>query len=356
MTVLGARPQFIKAAAVSREFKSRPEFTEIIVHTGQHYDASMSQVFFDKLKIPAPKYNLGVGGGDHAQMTAQIMEGLDKVIKDEAPSGVLVYGDTNSTLAAALVAVKLNIPIFHVEAGLRSYNRSMPEEINRLLTDHVSTLLFCPSMVARANLAREGIESGVHVSGDVMFDIALAQRENIDHSRGPRYALLTCHRAENTDTKANLENILEAMCLLAKDIEIRFPIHPRTKKMVAHFGLNDYLNSINVVDPLDYATSIEWISNASLVITDSGGMQKEAYFMETPCLTIREETEWTETVDAGANFLCPSIAVEICAMAQKLLDKPPSSKVFRRDIFGDGLAAKKIVEEVHQYYEHSSIN
>lgn len=356
VTVLGARPQFIKAAAVSREFLKRPGLQEVIVHTGQHYDASMSQVFFDQLQIPEPEYNLGVGSGDHAQMTAQMIKKLGPVINDEAPDGVLVYGDTNSTLAGALVAAKLNIAVFHVEAGLRSYNRNMPEEVNRVLTDHVSTLLFCPSVVSKKNLAKEGINSGVHVSGDVMFDIALAQMANHAPYDGQPFALFTCHRAENTDSKASLESILAAVNHLSKDIEVRFPTHPRTRKMIEQHGLADYMVDLKVLDPVDYASSLELIRNASLLITDSGGMQKEAYFVRTPCLTIREETEWTETLDAGANFLCRAQKDEIYSMATRILSESFGDAVFSRDLFGDGLAAKNIADELLHYHENSLTN
>ena len=355
MTVLGARPQFIKAAPVSRQMAKQPGLNEVIVHTGQHYDESMSQIFFDQLQIPEPKYNLGVGGGDHSHMTGQMMTMLGPILNDESPAGVLVYGDTNSTLAGALVAAKLNIDVFHVEAGLRSYNRAMPEEVNRVLTDHVSALLFCPSKAAVKNLEKEGICSGVHVVGDVMFDMALSERAKSEPFHGPPFALVTCHRAENTDSKERLEQILAAVSLLAENIEVRFPIHPRTKKMIERYNLGAYLSNCRVSHPLDYTTSIDWLGKASLLITDSGGMQKEAYFMRTPCLTIREETEWVETVAAGANFLCPALKDQIYSMATHTLNKIFDEAVFSSDFFGDGCAAKRIVRELKRHYENNFI-
>lgn len=311
VTVVGARPQFIKAAPVSREL--RKARTEILVHTGQHYDDAMSAVFFRELDIPEPDYNLGVGSGSHGEQTGEMLKRIEAVLVEEHPDWVLVYGDTNSTLAGALAAAKLHIPVAHVEAGLRSFNRRMPEEINRVLTDHLSTLLFCPTPTAVENLRREGITQGVHAVGDVMQEALLwaAERARTQSTILERlgvqekgYLLVTVHRAENTDDPARLEAILEAFAQIAEPIV--FPIHPRTQARVEMFNLKSRLERIahlQVIPPVGYLDMVRLEQAARTILTDSGGIQKEAYWLGVPCITLREETEWIETVEAGANVL-----------------------------------------------------
>jgi UDP-N-acetylglucosamine 2-epimerase len=311
LTVVGARPQFIKAAPLSRRL--RKNHTEILVHTGQHYDYQMSQVFFEGMNIPAPDHELGVGSGSHAQQTANMLAGLERVMLAERPDVVLVYGDTNSTLAGAVVAAKLGIPIAHVEAGLRSFNMTMPEEINRILTDRVSTVLYCPTQTAVDNLRHEGIANGVELVGDVMHDAAMegATRaeqdsrilERLKLQRG-EYVLATIHRASNTDDPANLRAILHA--LIEHKEPIVLPLHPRTSKCVEQAGLMDELANakhIQVIEPLGYLDFVMLERSARLIITDSGGVQKEACYFQVPCVTLREETEWVETVESGWNVL-----------------------------------------------------
>lgn len=312
ITIVGARPQFIKAAAVSDVI--RREHQEILVHTGQHYDEKMSAVFFQELDIPEPEYNLGVGSGSHGWQTGQMLIQVEELLLQERPEWVLVYGDTNSTLAGALAAVKLQIPVAHVEAGLRSYNRTMPEEHNRILTDHCAQLLLCPTETAVNNLRREGIEAGVFQVGDVMYDAALKfgalaqQRSEVLkrlHLEPGSYLLATIHRALNTDDKERLQTILEMFGAL--DETIVFPTHPRTRKQICKFDLDNLLatecENVIVLDPVSYLDMLMLEQNARLILTDSGGVQKEAYFFQVPCITLRAETEWIETVDAGWNRL-----------------------------------------------------
>lgn len=314
VTIVGARPQFIKASAISRciqnEFNS--EIEEVMLHTGQHFDANMSDVFFEELDIPKPKYSLNIRGLSHGEMTGRMLESIEEILVGEKPDQVLVYGDTNSTLAGGLAAAKLHIPVAHVEAGLRSFNRQMPEEINRVLTDHLSSYLFCPTKAAVNHLKVEGIEKGVHLVGDVMYDIALhygklaGLKSNIlDHLslNEKNYLLVTCHRAENTNDKMRLENILKALSQLAEQIEVVFPIHPRTLKYIQEYQLEIYLEKIKIMAPLPYLDLLLLQKSAQAILTDSGGIQKEAFFYQVPCLTLRDETEWTETVDLGWNQL-----------------------------------------------------
>lgn len=313
VTIVGARPQFIKAAAVSREIlKHAGQIEEVMVHTGQHYDPNMSQVFFDDLEIPAPRYNLEVSGGSHGAMTGRMLEGIERILLDEQPDWVLVYGDTNSTLAGALAAAKLHIPVAHVEAGLRSFNMRMPEEINRILADRVSTLLLCPTKVAVENLAREGVVEGVHNVGDVMYDVALYYRErarvgsSILQTLGLKekaFALATCHRAENTDDPVRLEGIVSALAQIASDMPVVLPLHPRTRKLLQQFGLERHLVALTVVEPLPFLDMVTLEQAARVILTDSGGVQKEAFFYRVPCITMRDETEWVETVELGWNRL-----------------------------------------------------
>ena len=353
VTVIGARPQFIKAAAVSRFLRDR--VTELYIHTGQHYDDNMSDIFFREMSIPQPDYNLGIGGGSHGSMTGEMLAGIEKICLEEKPDSLLVYGDTNSTLAGALAAVKLHIPVVHVEAGLRSFNRHMPEEINRLLTDHISTLLFCPSQVAVNNLAAEGITQNVHLVGDVMMDsLAFYTPHAIRHSNilnrlnlaEKDYILLTLHRAENVDQPLRLSNILEA--LITIDQNIVFPVHPRTRKQLISLGATERFQTnpkIHLIDPVGYLDMILLEKSASIIMTDSGGVQKEAYWFQVPCLTLRDETEWTETVDAGWNRLVRINQHDIIVAIQNAkypLAHPP--------LYGDGKAGIWITERMVGFF------
>jgi len=343
LSVVGARPQFIKAAPVSREL--RKEHEEVLVHTGQHYDYFMSAVFFDELGIPEPDYNLGVGSASHGRQTGEMLIRIEEVLLKERPDWVLVYGDTNSTLAGALAAAKLHIPVAHVEAGLRSFNREMPEEINRVLTDHVSDLLFCPTETAVRNLAREGITEGVHNVGDVMYDVVLhnigiaEQRSHILERLGiePKaYLLATVHRPQNTDRAENLRSILSAFNAL--DELIVFPAHPRTSEAIERLGY-PLRSHIKFIEPVSYLDMLVLEKHARLILTDSGGVQKEAYFFGVPCLTLREETEWVETVEAGWNVL---VGADEERIVEAVREFQPIGK--RAAIFGDGRASERIAE------------
>ena len=345
LSVVGARPQFIKAAQVSKQI--RKYFQEILVHTGQHYDYGMSPIFFEELDIPNPDYNLGIGSGKQGEQTGKMIMEMEKVILKEEPDLVLVYGDTNSTLSGALAAVKLSVPIGHVEAGLRSYNRRMPEEINRLITDHLADILFCPTETAVKNLKKEGITKGVFNVGDVMYDALLVnikiatQRSRIlkDINLKPKtYHYATIHRAENTDKKENLKNILEGFSK-SKELII-FPIHPRTKKMIDEFKLK-ISDNIKIVDPLGYLDNLVLMTNAKKILTDSGGVQKEAYFLKIPCITLRAETEWVETVRAGWNILAGTSPEKIVSNINNF-----SPKSSQRDYFGEGNAAVNIAKKI----------
>ena len=313
LTIIGARPQFIKASAVSRELRKIGD--ELIVHTGQHYDDNMSQIFFDELEIPRPDYNLGIGSGGHGAQTGAMLAAVEDVLQKEQPGRVLVYGDTNSTLAGALAAAKLHIPVAHVEAGLRSFNRHMPEEINRVVTDHLSDILFCPSQTAVNNLAAEGITRGVHLVGDVMYEalmhaVAIAKKQsdilermNLDNGE---YILATIHRAENTDQPDRLKKIIEALYEISLSHKIVFPVHPRTRNKLQE--LSDALvqpdtNNLSMIEPVGYLDMVRLENGAKIIATDSGGIQKEAYWLNVPCVTLREETEWVETVEQGWNVL-----------------------------------------------------
>ncbi len=345
VAVTGARPQFIKAVVLSRVL--RKVFKEILVHTGQHYDVNMSQIFFDELKLPLPDYYLEVGSGSPAYQIGLMLERLEKVLVEEKPDLVLVYGDTNSTLAGMLAAVKLNIPVGHVEAGLRSFNRNMPEEINRLLTDRCSQYLFCPTLTAVDNLCKEGIVQGVYQTGDVMYDAALyfgiysEKHSNIlsylgIESKG--YCLCTVHRAENTDCKERLQSIVHAL-IEAKE-KIVFPVHPRTQKALEQYGFIDQLKSaknILLLDPVGFLDMIQLEKNAKKILTDSGGVQKEAYFYQVPCITLREETEWIETVQDSWNVL---VGVNKGKILHTIETFSPQSK--QRKFFGEGNAGEQI--------------
>ncbi len=343
VTIIGARPQFIKAAAVSRAFRNHyPDKTEVILHTGQHYDANMSDVFFDELDIPLPNYHLGIGGGTHGQNTGRMLEGIESILMNEKPDWVLVYGDTDSTLAGALAASKLNIPVAHVEAGLRSFNRFMPEELNRILTDHVSDLLFTPTDTATQNLKNEGISaSKIHQVGDVMYDATLYYLNKAEQpaqlSDAEGFILSTIHRAENTDNPERLSNIIKALNKVAREIPVILPLHPRTRKLLRE-GRYDTQN-ITLLEPVSYLQMVWLLDRCRFVITDSGGLQKEAYFFNKACITVRNETEWVELVEAGWNALISPDQQEIAL--QDVHDNMEPQQV--DGIYGDGNAAKSIL-------------
>lgn len=311
LTIVGARPQFIKAAAVHRAIAARDDVTEVLVHTGQHFDDDMSGAFFRELAIPEPAYTLDINRCPHGEMTGRMMIAIEPVVEREAPDAVLVYGDTNSTLAGALVAAKMHVPVIHVEAGLRSFNRRMPEEINRVLTDHVSALLLCPTRVAVDNLRAEGITAGVHHTGDVMYDAALhARAQASSGGDGVRarlgladggYALATVHRAENTDAPASLAAVIDHLRAAARDRPVLLPIHPRTRGKADEHGIS--LAGLTLCPPVGHIEMAALIAGATTVFTDSGGVQKEAYFHRVPCVTLRDESEWVETISAGWNRL-----------------------------------------------------
>lgn len=345
-SVVGARPQFIKAAPLSAAL--RQHHSEFLVHTGQHYDEDMSDVFFRQLGIPAPDVNLNVGSDGHAAQTAAMMIPLEALMLEQKPDWVLVYGDTNSTLAAAMAAAKIHVPVAHVEAGLRSYNRAMPEEINRVLTDHLSTLLFCPTGVAAENLGREGITKGVSVTGDVMVDAVLRNveaarretniRQTLGLEAGQEYLAATIHRPSNTDSPAALGEIIAA--LNAAPLPTIFPLHPRTRKMLDNYGLTPS-EKVKIVKPLGYVDMLALVDSAAALITDSGGLQKEAYILETPCITVRPETEWVETVQSGWNRLCAAEQGAILAAIESACGARP---VTHPNHYGDGQAAERIVK------------
>jgi UDP-GlcNAc3NAcA epimerase len=344
VSIVGARPQFIKAAAVSRLLRAR--HVEILVHTGQHYDYEMSGVFFDGLEIPPPDVNLGVGSGPHGAQTGAMLESIEDVLVSERPDCVLIYGDTNSTLAGALAAAKRSVPVAHIEAGLRSFNRRMPEEINRVIADHLSDLLLCPSETAAGNLAREGVTANVHVVGDVMLDVLNWARQRVDGHRPEAmhrlgltkgsHLLATVHRSENTDDVSRLSRIVNALNSL--DERVVFPVHPRTRKAIADAQCRIEPN-VHLVDPVGYLDMVALTDSARLVLTDSGGLQKEAYWLGVPCVTLREETEWVETVEAGWNTLAGSDSATILDAVRSCVrpsEHPP--------LYGIGCAAKACVD------------
>lgn len=347
LTVIGARPQFVKAAVVSRAMQKSAVIQEIVVHTGQHFDENMSKIFFDELGIPIPKYNLGIGGGSHGENTGRMIEAIEKVLFDELPDYLLVYGDTDSTLAATVSASKLNIPVAHVEAGLRSYNRKMPEEINRVLTDHASSLLFTPTKKASETLINEGIKPEMVINvGDVMFDAALHYGKLSKDSvaildklnlKSKAYVLATVHRQENVDDADILTNIIKGLGLSNKNIIL--PLHPRTKKKLQEFGIG-LPGKIRIIDPVGYLDMVQLEKHAEVIVTDSGGVQKEAFFHQVPCVTLRNETEWVELVDFGFNKLTGSDFNRISLAINSAYD-------FNLDwdspIYGNGNAADKIV-------------
>lgn len=351
LTVIGARPQFIKAAAVSRVIREKfaAQVEEVLVHTGQHYDHNMSEVFFEELGIPAPKHNLAIAGGNHGAMTGRMLEAIERVLLDEQPDWVLVYGDTNSTLAGVLAAAKLHIPVAHVEAGLRSFNMRMPEEINRIVTDRLSTRLFCPTEAAIKCLQAEGITQGVFNVGDVMYDVALGcladanQRKTAILSayglKEKQFVLATCHRAENTDDAGRLREICLGLADVATEWEVLLPVHPRTRKMIAEQGLADMLGKVRLVEPLSFLEMLVLEQAARVIVTDSGGVQKEAFFYQVPCVTMRDETEWVETVELGWNTL---VGAKRDLIRQAVLNGTSGQQ--GHCPYGDGRAGEKILE------------
>ncbi len=366
LTIVGARPQFIKAAAISKEFSKQKKIKEEILHTGQHYEKNMSALFFEDLSIPKPFINLGIGGGTHGQNTGRMIEEIERVLLKKKPNGVLLYGDTDSTLAGALSASKLKIPIFHIEAGLRSFNRKQPEEQNRIVTDHLSDICFAPTIESISNLQKEGIhESRLVKTGDVMADsvrIFGGLRKNYIkflkeyNTESKNFILTTFHRPENTDNYSKLKNILEALVIfknkyseINKNLKIIFPIHPRTKNKIKQFGLEEYLNNFEVLRPQGFIDMNILEREAKLIITDSGGIQKEAYLHKTPCVTIRNETEWVELIESKWNCLANTNDKKdiLNAIDKQILFDPLS---FHENFYGDGYAASTIVKKIIEFF------
>jgi len=354
VSIIGTRPQFIKYAILAKDLRKFHQ--DILIHTGQHYDYNMNKIFFDQLNIPAPDYNLEIGSGTHSYQTGEMLKGIEDILTKEKPSIVVVYGDTNSTLAGALAAVKLHIPIAHVEAGLRSFDRLMPEEINRILTDHCSDYLFCPTQSAIENLKRESIIEGVYFTGDVMVDSLnynkeIAERSDILNRLGltsKNYLLLTLHRASNTEVNENLKNIAESLIKLSNLGEtIVFPIHPRTTKLLKEIELYDEIQmKVRLVEPLGYFEFLKLLNHARKVLTDSGGIQKEAYILRVPCITLRQNTEWIETIQDGWNVLAGTNAEKIIELTQTFMPTQNYSS-----IFGQG-ACEKITRILNNDIHH----
>lgn len=352
LTIIGARPQFVKAGTVSREIirqqQAGADIQEVIVHTGQHYDANMSDIFFEEMQIPKPDYFLGIGGKSHGAMTGQMIEKIEAVLLKEKPDWVMVYGDTNSTLAGALAASKLHIKIAHVEAGLRSFNMAMPEEVNRILTDRISTLLFCPTQAAMDNLHNENIaawNTGAKalLVGDVMQDGAIFYKDLAEKPIGldvsESFVLSTIHRAENTDDPQRLEAIISSLSEIAKDRQVILPLHPRTKNILAEQGFDT--SRLTIIDPVGYLNMVWLLKNCALVMTDSGGLQKEAYFFDKQCITLRDETEWVELVESGMNVLTGANSKAIASAYEGF----SSNKVFQSQaLYGNGNASRLIVD------------
>jgi len=355
LTIIGARPQFIKATSLSRYLKSLPDIKEIILHTGQHYDNNMNDNFFSELDIPRPDYNLGVGSDTHARQTAKMMIGIEDIALKEKPDFILIYGDTNSTIAGAIVGAKLHIPVIHIEAGLRNFNKKIPEEINRIVSDSISTLLFCPTETAVNNLKKEGIIAGVYNVGDIMLETYLFYKNkalknssilNRLNLKPKEYILCTIHRASNTDNTENLKNIF--IGLTDSEETIILPLHPRTRKIINQdksikksIGKN-----INIIEPVGYFDMICLEANAKKIITDSGGVQKEAYFCEIPCITLFENTAWVETVEEGANKI---VEINPKSIKENIINFNTSRQNYTKKIFGDGKTSEKIVNLLYQY-------
>ena len=341
-SIVGARPQFVKACPLSIQL--RKSFREILIHTGQHYDTNMSGIFFNEMQIPKPDYNLNIGSGSHGKQTGAMISEIEEVLLYEKPDFVIVYGDTNSTLAGALAAAKLHIPVAHVEAGLRSFNNKMPEEINRILTDRLSSWLFVPSEKSVENLNNEGIHKNIFVVGDIMFDAILMFKELASKRKNhteedltiKKYFLATIHRAENTDNEKNLKEIFDSLSLI--DGEIIIPLHPRTNEKIKKYGITPSKN-IKVINPVGYLDMIKLMENAKIILTDSGGIQKEAYYLNVPCITLRNETEWVETVQSGWNILTGIDRVKINKAVEKINEV---KKLNHTSFYGDGRTAEKI--------------
>ena len=352
ITIVGARPQFVKAATLSRQF-SLLGVDEKIIHTGQHYDANMSDVFFEEMEIPKPTYNLDIHGVGHGAMTGRMLEGIEEILLNELPDGVLVYGDTNSTLAGALAASKLHIPVVHVEAGLRSFNMQMPEEINRILTDRISDLLLCPTDTAIHNLQREGFNNyntKIVKNGDVMQDAAIVyaakaeEKSNVLKSINlSRYILATIHRQENTDSPENLQNIIAGLNEINRQTPVVVPIHPRTRNILAQLNI---VPAFKLIDPVGYFDMIVLLKNCEMVITDSGGVQKEAFFFGKHCITMREQTEWVELVENGFNTLTGSDAEKIVTAYEQTKQKKSD---FSINLYGKGQAAEVAAKEIYAF-------
>lgn len=349
ITIIGARPQFIKAATVSREIRKQNGIREIIVHTGQHFDANMSEVFFEQMDIPRPDYNLGINSLSHGAMTGQMLEKIEAVLLKEQPDWVMVYGDTNSTIAGALAAKKLHIKVAHVEAGLRSFNMRMPEEVNRILTDRISDVLFCPTKKAVENLYAEGYKNfdcRIVQSGDVMQDAANYYR---DKAMKPakklpeNFLLATIHRAENTDYPEKMKAIFTAFEEIGKELPVVLPLHPRTRKMMEKLNVNVDIDRVVLIDPVGYLEMVWLLSHASMVMTDSGGLQKEAYFFDNVCVTIRDETEWVELVEHGFNRIT---AAEKDAIIKTFQKSKNVKSDFSVELYGGGKASANIVNKI----------
>lgn len=350
-TIIGARPQFIKAASLSRALASFPEIHELLIHTGQHYDANMSDVFFNEMDIPAPHYHLGIGACSQGAMTGRMLEKIEEVLIKEKPDWVVVFGDTNSTLSGALAAVKLHIPVAHVEAGLRSFNHRMPEEINRILTDHCAHLLFTPTTHATLQLQKEGILSEkIKQVGDIMYDSALFYKKKAKQEsqilerlnlKSKNYTLATIHRAENTDNPALLKEIFLGLAAIGKHTQVIVPLHPRTMQSLTRDNLFDEIkNRITLIDPIGYLDMIQLESHSQVILTDSGGVQKEAYFFQVPCLTLRKETEWVELVENGFNRLVP---LEKDAIEKHYLSNCQPTVNWTTSLYGEGKTAQSIL-------------
>lgn len=357
LTTIGARPQFIKAAVISRLLAACSDVEEIIVHTGQHYDDSMSDIFFRELEIPAPRYHLGIGSAQHGAQTGRMLEAIEKVMLETKPDKALIYGDTNSTLAGALAASKLHIPVAHVEAGLRSFNRKMPEEINRVVADHLSTWLFAPTETAVNHLRLEGCaESSIFLTGDVMYDASLyfgnksgGSLLDLHRLQSKQYVLATIHRAENTDSAKNLRCLFDALNTVAEQVPVVLPLHPRTRAALKRENLLDSMNEgFRLLEPVGYLDMVALEKHASVVATDSGGVQKEAFFHRVPCVTLRHETEWSELVELGWNVLVPP--THASAVTEAVLDslEPRARKPIPDDLYGGGKAGDEITKVLRE--------
>ncbi len=358
--VLGTRPQIVKSSSLIHKISRCKDIRMEIIHTGQHYDYEMTKIFFEELGLPDPAENLDVGSGTHAQQTAEIMMRLEKIVLKEKPELVVVPGDTNSTLAGALTAAKLNVPVAHIEAGARSYDMRMPEEVNRRLTDHISTLLFTPTENCTRNLEKEGItKDRIYQTGDTMYDVLLQQLPKAEKTdilrqlslKPDSYVLITAHRPENVDNPENLGNIVDAVARL-NQLTVVFPVHPRTRKQLKTFALNGKIKRqkhLRLVNPLGYHETLNLVKNARFILTDSGGMQKEAFWLRTPCITLRTNTEWVETVQLGANYLTGTGPEKIVAKAEEIMEQVEKIKERLQSLpnpFGDGRASRRIVETI----------